>query len=139
MSRIAPIALVCVGFLTACGTPQERCIARSTNELRAVSSLLEDVDGNLARGYGWETYEVDRSRYGFCGYRTHRKKNGDLVRHPVSCWKDYTETRNRRVAIDPVVEARKRDGLIKKQAQLAAQSRVNIAACRRAYPQTPAP
>ncbi|WP_339108989.1 hypothetical protein [Thioclava sp. GXIMD4216] len=138
MTRIftpALLGLSALGLLAACGTPQERCINRSTKEIRVLNGLLEEVNGNLARGYAWESYEVERQHFGICGYETHETKDGKKIRRPVHCWKEVTETLQRRVPIDPASETRKRDGLVAKIQSLEPQARANIAACKATYPE----
>ncbi|MER5170860.1 hypothetical protein [Thioclava sp. GXIMD2076] len=132
----AILGLGALAFLAACGTPQERCIGRSTKEIRVLNGLLEEVNSNLARGYAWESYEVERSRYTVCGYDEHVTKDGKKIRRPYHCWQDYTETLQRRVPIDPASETRKRDGLVAKIKSLEPQARANIAACKVTYPET---
>lgn len=134
-SLVTGLALLGLGVLAGCGTPQEQCINRSTRELRTVEQLLAEVEGNLARGYAWEEYEIERSRWEVCGYDTITKPNGKVVEKPRMCLEDYSDTVRRRVAIDPVAEARKRDGLIAQRKRLLAQAEANIKACKAAYPE----
>ena len=42
--------------LAACGTPQEQCINRETREIRHLQGMLEEIEGNLARGYAYERW-----------------------------------------------------------------------------------
>ena len=120
--------------LTACGTPQERCIRQSTSELRRVDALLGEVQANLARGYAWQSYETTSSRWEVCG--TRRIKKGDkVIEKPRMCLEDYTVTRRRAVPIDPEVETRKRDNLLAKKRELTALAQRQIAQCRALYPE----
>lgn len=131
--RLAPI-LLSLFALSACTTPQDRCIRQSTEELRRVTSLLADVEANLARGYAWQEYEVTSPQWEICGW-DEVKKGDKIINRPRHCFKDHTETRRRTVPIDPLVETRKRDNLAAKRKQLAAQAQARIAQCRAMYPQ----
>lgn len=132
----APLALALL--LTACGTPQEQCINRSTRELRSVQKLLGEVEGNLARGYAWEEYEETVTRWTTCGGGSVVDKDGKVVELPSHpCLDDYTVTKRRQVAIDPAAETRKRDGLRVKVAELSRAAEAQINACRIAYPEEP--
>lgn len=130
-----PHSLVLLALLAACGTPQEQCINRSTREYRAVSDLLAEVEGNLARGYAWEEYAVTRTRWEVCGYQTVTRKDGTVVQRPRMCLEDYTDTLRRRAAIDPLAEERKRDALVQRKNALARQAQADIATCKATYPE----
>ena len=121
-------------LVAACGTPQERCISNNTSEYRTVSSLLAEVEGNLARGYAWEERQVVRDRLTQC--RTvWRDKDGNRVVGYEPCWRDYVDTQRYRVPIDPAAEERKRDNLAARQAQLRSRAEAVVQACRAAYPE----
>ncbi|WP_417808708.1 hypothetical protein [Thioclava sp.] len=128
------LLLISLIVLTACGTPQERCIRQSTSELRRVDTLLSEVQANLARGYAWQSYETISSRWEVCGTRT-IKKGDKIVETPRMCLEDYTVTRRRAVPIDPVIETRKRDNLLAKKRELTALAQRQIAQCRALYPE----
>lgn len=130
----AALFVIPLVFLAACGTPQERCIRQSMTELRRVTDLVTELRGNLARGYAWQSYETTSSRWEVCGYDTITK--GDkVIQRPRMCLEDYTVTRRRPVPIDPVVEKRKLDALLKRQAELSKAAEAQIAACKAAYPE----
>ena len=130
-------ALFALLVLAACGTPQEQCINRATRETRTLQSLLAETEGNLARGYAWEEYEVPTTRWEVCGYDTYTRRDGRVIQKPRMCLEDDTITRRRQVVIDPVTETRKRDNLRAKIRALAPQMNAEIAACRAAYPEEP--
>jgi len=128
------IALLALIALTACGTPQERCIRQSTAELRRIDTLLGEVQANLARGYAWQSYETTLTRWEVCGTRTVTK--GDKTYEtPRMCLEYHTITSRRAVPIDPVVETRKRDNLLAKKRELTALAQRQIAQCRALYPE----
>lgn len=128
------LCLAPVLALAACGTPQERCISRNTSEFRTVSSLLADVEGNIARGYAWEERQVTRTRFEQCQTVT-RDREGRAVITTHGCWRDVVESERYRVPIDPAAEARKRDGLIARRDALSRGAEAAVAACRAAYPE----
>ncbi len=129
------LCLAPVLALAACGTPQERCISRNTSEFRTVSSLLADVEGNLSRGYAWEERQVVRTRFAQCETVT-RDREGRAVVSTYGCWRDYVDSERYRVPIDPLAEARKRDGLIARRDALSRSAQAAVTACRAAYPET---
>ncbi|WP_372840653.1 hypothetical protein [Phaeovulum sp.] len=139
--RLLPFALV-LGLL-ACGTPQERCIWRATQELEAVESLLAEVEGNLARGYAWEDYQETQMRWVRCVVPVPAPPPGPPGSAPPPppqtreslCFEPFTVTLQRRVAIDPAAERRKRDGLIAQRAELRRKAEAEIAQCRVLYPE----
>lgn len=133
MQRMIGLGLMM--FLAACGTPQERCIRRETSELRTVQSLLSEVEANLVRGYAIETYETAIPRWEVCGYDEITRTNGDVVRKARMCWQDHIVTHERKVAIDPAAEKRKRDGLVAKRKVLLAAAETAIEVCKTAYPE----
>lgn len=128
------LMLIPLVLLAACGTPQERCIRQSTTELRRVTDLVSEVQGNIARGYAWQSYETTSSRWEICGYDTITK--GDkVIQKPRMCLEDYTVTRQRPIPIDPAAEKRKLGALLKRQAELSKAAEAQIAACKAAYPE----
>lgn len=126
--------LILVG-LAACGTPQEQCLNRATRETRTLESMLATVEDNLARGYAWEEYQDTITRWEVCGYDTITKPNGKEIARPRMCLDDDVITRERRVAIDPLAERRKAEGLRARIAAMRPQVQANIAACRATYPE----
>lgn len=120
--------------VASCSTPLERCVGRYTSEYHNVTNLLEEIEGNLARGYAWGEREVTRERFTQCrDIRQDRNGNAKVVYRP--CWREYTETERYRVPIDPAAEERKRDGLKKRQAALRAQAQPYVTACKTAFPE----
>ena len=135
MTRNLTLAsLAALLLVAACGTPQEQCINRNTSELRTITRLLEEVEGNLARGYAWEEREVSDTIYTTCR-RTVRDKDGKRQVISEGCWRDITRTERYRIAIDPVSEARKAEALRTRKAALAAQVPTITAACKEAFPE----
>lgn len=135
MRKLIVFAVLGFGVLTGCGTPQERCINRETREIRHLQDMLDEVEGNLARGYAYEDYDVPMTRWEQCGTEVIRHGNGTVIERPRMCLEDYTVTRTREVAIDPVSERRKRDGLRAKIKSLTPAANAAIRACKEAYPE----
>ncbi|WP_444452110.1 hypothetical protein ACTTAI_13775 [Rhodobacter capsulatus] len=121
--------------LAACGTPQEQCINRETRDIRHLQRLLEEVQGNLDRGYAYEDYEVPMTRWEHCGSDVITRPDGTVIERPRMCLEDYTVTRTREVPIDPQSERRKRDGLREKIKSLTPAANAAIRACKAAYPE----
>lgn len=128
------VAILLLLGLAACGTPQERCINRSTAEVRRLQSLVAEVDGNLARGYGYEEYDVPISRWETCGYDTFQGKDGRVFSRARMCMVDDYVTSRRAIPIDPQAEQRKRDALTARIKALVPQMNANVDACRTTYP-----
>ncbi|WP_306754561.1 hypothetical protein [Paracoccus actinidiae] len=121
-------------MVAACGTPQERCISNNTSEYRTVSSLLAEVEGNLARGYAWEERQVVRDYLTQCR-SYHYERDGRAIYGYEPCWRDYVDTERYRVPIDPAAEQRKRDNLAARQTQLGDRAAAVVQACRAAFPE----
>lgn len=133
-----PLLPLCLA-LTACGTPQEQCIARETRNLRVVDKLIAETEGNLARGYAFEEITISRTVWVRC--------DPIIVPPPVEgaptpppaaprlCLDDEEETITRPKAIDLAVEQSKLSGLKAKRKQLAVAANQSIAACQKAYPE----
>jgi hypothetical protein len=68
--RLFPI--LGLALLTACGTPQEQCVARNTRDLRTVDKLIAEVQGNLARGYALRETRARRWLWKACVWRMNR-------------------------------------------------------------------
>ena len=121
-----PLALLAA--LAACGTPQEQCIRSATREIATVDRLIAEAQGNLARGYSYETREVTRWEWERCD---------DWVpgTPPRMCWEPVTDWVRKPVAIDPAAEKRKLAALKERRAVLARQAETSVAACKRQYPE----
>jgi len=137
ITRLLPLALAL--SLLACATPQEQCIYEATRELHTVESLLAEVEANIARGYAWEEYQQTTPQWVQCMVPV-PPPPGVVPPPPPQmmsslCLRDVTETLRRQVPIDPAAEARKRDGLRAKRAELNRAATTRIAQCRALYPE----
>lgn len=124
------IGLILAVTVSACGTPQERCIRNVSAELRRLDALIGETEANLARGYGYETREIVRHEWQICT---------DLVGDPPKpvqrmCLEPVWDTIRRPVAIDPESEHRKLEGLRDRRARLAPAVADAMEECRLRYP-----
>ncbi len=132
MRRIIPLSF-CL-LLAACGTPQEQCIARENRDLRVVTRLIAETQGNLARGYAFEEYTTYSTEFVRCGFFPD-DGNPATAPRPRLCRERVPETERRPVAIDLGAEQRKLDSLLVKRRDLELRSTQVIAACKEAYPE----
>ena len=130
----AAAPLLLLAALAACGTPQQQCIGRQTAELREVSALLAEVEGNRARGYAWDERQVRDTVFDTCRALV-PGPDGQPVLRERPCWRDVSTTERFRVPIDPAAEARKADGLRARQAALSRSAEAGVRACKAAYPE----
>jgi hypothetical protein len=130
MKRLTFLALAA---LAACGTPQEQCISRNTRDLRTVDRLIDEAEGNLARGYAYETITVYEDYWVTCPIPA--PVAGEPPPKPRLCLDERPVTEQRPKAIDLNEEARKLDSLKTKRKQLARQAEAVIAQCKAQYPE----
>lgn len=134
MTRNILLASLTVLIVASCGTPQERCISRNTREYRTISSLLAEVESNLARGYAWEERTVSRIEWDDCPY-VFRDRDGNSRVVYRGCARQVNDTERYRVPIDPQAEQRKRDNLIARKRALIPSAQAAVDACKTAYPE----
>ena len=139
MKRIILPALL---LFTACGTPQENCISGATRDMRVVDRLIAKTEGNLERGYAYETVTLTRTAWRQCGHDGYGGYRGDRGgRHgkrdmgPRMCFDDVDYTEQRPVAIDLRAEAAKLASLKAKRAAQANAASPAIKQCRAQYPE----
>lgn len=126
------LLLLPVVLLTACGTPQERCISRETRDLRVVENLIVDTRRNLERGYAMEEYTVIVPEWEQCEQRF--DKDGKPL-PPRMCLENREETRTRPMAIDLNAESAKLESLLAKRDQQRRESAARVESCRQLYPE----
>ncbi len=134
----ARLLLVLLVLLAACATPQERCIATATRELRLITNLIRETETNLARGYAIEETVVYRPVWVYCEppiVQTLPDGSRRIVSGGRRCLDDRPETIRRPRAIDPIAERNKLKGLQDRQAALLKQAEPAVAQCRALYPQ----
>jgi hypothetical protein len=125
------LMLLPVLFLAACGTPQEQCISASTRDLQVVDRLIRETEGNLARGYGFETVTVYEPRWINCTPRP-----TEAVPEPEleMCFEQVPVTVRKEVALDLGAEAGKLTSLKAKRTGLAEAAESVITQCKAKYP-----
>jgi hypothetical protein len=126
------LMLLPVLFLAACGTPQEQCISANTRDLQVVDRLIRETEGNLARGYGFETVTVYEPRWINCTPRP-----TEAVPEPEleMCFEQVPVTVRKEVALDLGAEASKLTSLKAKRTGLAEAAESVITQCETKYPE----
>ncbi|MES2914115.1 MAG: hypothetical protein V4753_03250 [Pseudomonadota bacterium] len=122
-----------VGLLASCGTPQQQCIGRNTRDLRTVDRLIAETQGNLDRGYAFETITVYEDYWTSCPRPA--VAEGETPPPPRLCLDERPVTTERAKAIDLNEEARKLDSLMVKRRQLAKAAETVIAQCKAEFPE----
>ena len=132
MKRLVLLSVLAI--LVGCGTPQERCIAAATRDLRVVDRLIVETKGNLERGYALVEVERTVERWVLCRPGRPATATSPAL-PPEMCLQehDYTVTEPR--AINLADERVKLAELQKKRAVLEKAARSAIASCKLAYPE----
>lgn len=113
--------IAAVVMLAACGTPEQRCARKVTNEIGTLDRLIAETEANLARGY---TYIYEPSNFTVSiGGCTSRYNNVGF------CGWSEPQYRRRAQAIDPEAEQRKLADLKSRRATLQTNSRAALEAC----------
>ena len=119
--------------LAACGTPQQQCINGVTRDLQVVDGLIAEVQGNLTRGYAYQTVTQSNPEWVDCTPDPTPKRPDPRQRN---CFVDVDRTVTRPVAIDLDAEAAKLASLQRKRATLASAAAPAILACQQQYPES---
>lgn len=119
-------------ILTACGTPQERCIGAATRDMRVVDRLIEETEANISRGYALEDVTVYTTQWVDC---TPHVKPGAPAPKPQMCLDDVPQTVTKPKAIDLNTESAKLESLKAKRAAQAKASAPEIKACKSQFPE----
>jgi hypothetical protein len=123
---IGTIAVV----LAACGTPQERCIARESRDLRVLDQLIAETEGTIARGFALEQESFVITQTVPCQVRG---PNNTIVTD--LCETEQVVERTRPVAVNLDDERAKLRSMQARRAELAQTVGGRIEACRVAYPE----
>jgi hypothetical protein len=116
--------------LAACGTPQERCIARETRDIRVLDRLIAETQGTIARGYALQTDSFVVSQTYPCQVR------GPDGRTVTSlCDRDEVIERTRPVAVNLEDERAKLRTMEARRTEMARAATGAVEACRAAYPE----
>lgn len=124
--------LACLLLLAACGTPQEQCISAGTRDLRVVDRLIRETEGNLARGYGYETVTEYHPEWVDC---TPRPTDAQPEPKRQLCLDDVPVSVRKEVALDLNAEASKLASLKAKRAELAGAATALAAQCQAKFPE----
>jgi len=132
MQRI--LGMAGLALLVGCGTPQERCIAGATRDLRVVDRLIVETQGNLDQGYALVEVERTQTRWVVCApaqpaTATQPARAAQMCLDDV----DYTVTEAR--AINLANERETLAELRKKRAALDKASGPAIASCKLTHPE----
>lgn len=131
-------SLLLLILLAACGTPQERCIARETRDVRVLDRLIAESEGNLARGYALEDVTTYRDRWIPCAVERPVAVEGEPAPPPPParmCRDEVEVTVTRPKGIDLRAEAQKLASMQDKRAALMRAAGPGIAQCRAQFPE----
>jgi hypothetical protein len=120
-------------LVAACGTPQEQCIRQNTRDLRTVDRLIAETEGNLERGYAFETVTEYEDFLRPCRYP--HVPPGQPEPRPRLCYDERPVQVQRPKAIDLDEEAKKLASLKTKRRELAREAEGVIAQCKAQYPE----
>jgi hypothetical protein len=129
-----------LALLAACGTPQERCIARETRDLRVLERLIATTQADIARGYAIEEFTIYEDYWSTCyrqvaGPAPAPGQTAQPVLQPYPCLKERAVTRTRPKAIDLNAERAKLASMEEKRRDLARAAEASIAQCRVQFPE----
>ena len=120
----AILILATLTLLAGCASSQDRCVRSATRDLRTIDALIEETEGNIARGYAYQTVPSNVSiGVSYCGYSWGNVGVG-------LCAGNSTGTTRQAVAIDLGEEQKKLAELRRKRAEIAAATAPAVAACR---------
>jgi hypothetical protein len=129
MKRFLVLPLV---LLSACGTPQEQCIAANTRDLQVVNRLIKETEGNLARGYGYETVTEIQNDWVDC---TPKPTAAMPKPKREMCFEEVPVSVRKEVALDLNAEAAKLKSLTAKRTSLTRAAESVVAQCRAKFPE----
>ena len=118
-------------LLTACASPQERCISDANRELTIINDLVNETKGNVARGFAVGIEEEVIVRRGLCDGETE-----DGIAIKVACDRTITLERRVPVAIDLNAERAKLASLIERQNELQSKLNARVDQCRAQFPES---
>jgi hypothetical protein len=126
-------------LVAACGTPQERCIARETRDVRVLDRLIVESEGNLKRGYALEEVVTYRDRWVRCPVPpAPAPVDGQPAPTPPPprlCLDEVRETVTRPKAIDLKAEAQKLASMKEKRSAQMRAAGPAIAQCKAQFPE----
>lgn len=107
--------------LTACATPQERCISSARSEQNGITRQINKIETNIARGYAIHEQTVPYTFIATCL---------DEASVEYSCEKNGTRIEETPVTIDIAEERRKLIPLQRRLASIRASTAADVAQCR---------
>lgn len=128
MKRLTIPALL---ILSACATPQERCINAATRDMQVVDQLIAETEGNLQRGFALQSETIYRTDFQDC---TPNASPSNPNPTPRMCPVEVPETRTRAVAVDLGAEKTKLKSLQSKRGAQGKAAHAAIAECRAQFP-----
>jgi len=128
--RVPPLVLAACAVLSACATPQERCLQPLTGDLATIRSLIAETEQTIARGFAYRQ-EVSPVRIGgtLCVGNGYWNNVGVRV-----CGSNVNDVRQVPVAVDIAAERAKLADLRDREAALAEALPAARAACAARYP-----
>ena len=126
-------AIFALLMLAACGTPQERCIARETRDLRVLDRLIAETQGNLQRGYALEEVVIYNDVWVQCP--TPAPVAGQPAPAPRLCLEEVSEIETRPKAINLREESEKLLSMQDKRRSLLTAAAPAIDQCRATFPE----
>ncbi len=127
--RLALPLMLALAVLAGCGTPQERCIARETRDIRVLDRLIAETRATVSRGYALQTESFVVTQSYPCRVAT----PGGQTRTTL-CERDEVVERTRPVAVNLEDERAKLRSMEVRRAELEREAATAIAACRAAHP-----
>ena len=124
--------LIGLTVLSACATPQVRCIKQATRDIAIVDQLIAEVEGNLQRGFALERETIYRTEFEDC---TPNPTESNPTPRARMCPVQVPQTMTRAVAVDLTAESAKLASLEAKRAQQGQVAAASIAQCRAIHPE----
>lgn len=134
MKMRVSLAFLALAALSACGTPQERCINAATRELRILDRLTAEVQANIERGYALEEVTLTRDRWVLCRPLIPATAT-EAAQQSQLCLREerYTETRPK--AINLAEERQTLAEMRKKRVELDRATAKAVASCKLTHPE----
>ncbi len=125
--RIPAVAGLAVMLgLTACATPQQRCIAGATADYRTLQAQIKTTEANIARGYALHRQSIPIRSTRVCY---------DSKRRPYTCHRTAFQQIETPVSIDIGNEKAKLASLKAKLTQAQRKAVAGTKTCRQTYPE----
>ncbi|MDE9449894.1 hypothetical protein J3R80_05335 [Aliiroseovarius sp. Z3] len=126
-NRIPAVAgLALILALTACATPQQRCIAGATADYRTLQAQIKTAEANIARGYALHRQSIPITNTRVCY---------DSKKKPYTCHRTAFRQIETPVSIDIGNEKAKLARLKKMLATAQRKAVAGTKACRQTYPE----